>query len=171
MAKKDEKLTLVPAAQGLTVENPFIAELTKIENLPDAESLQTISTPPLVKPTIVPVGVTISGEVVQLVQNFSGSSETSMRESLVLHLKHSEGKEFYFPVTGTIKRGMGAAQLITYAEEEGKDEKGKKVTFQKAVLAAGVVGRRMFFTRQPDGQAKKFGGKPMFMFDVKITKE
>jgi hypothetical protein len=60
--------------------------------------------------------------------------------------------------------------LILTEETAGTDEKGKKFTYMKSKLAENVVGRTMFFTRQPDGKSKKFGGKPMFMFDVKITK-
>lgn len=173
MAKKKDTQTAGASGTTLTSAtetqqgNPFVNALLTTGELPSADKLEKLTNPPLVKPQTVPIGKTIIAVIVRLIQNFTGASD--MRETLCLHLKHETGREFMFPVTGQIKKAM--EKLITYTDAKTRDEKtGKEVTYQKGDLSAGVAGRKLFLTREPDGASKKFGGKPMFLFDVRIEK-
>lgn len=151
MAEK-KKLELVAATGDLTKDNPFLASLV-IEKLPEGVKVEKLNLPPLVPPGQIPIGGIVSGALVKVIKNFTGSTEDSMKKSMVVHLKHETGTEFLFPLTGTIKKSM--TSLL--------DEKGE-------TLLPKYVGKKVWFQRGQDGKAKKYGGKPMFMFDVIVEK-
>jgi hypothetical protein len=122
---------------------------TVISQAPSGVKIKKLNLPPLVKLGSINVGTTVSGELVGLVDNFTG--QESMRNSKTLHLKHESGVEFLLPFSGVIKNSMKS-----HLDSEGE-------------LFPESVGKTFYFTRQPDGASKKYGGKAMFLFDVYET--
>jgi hypothetical protein len=103
-----------------------------------------LNMPRLVKGGDVPIGATVSGEVVGVVENFTGKKE--MDGSKVLHMKAASGAEFLFPLTGVVKKAL--------ASKNGKP-----------CDASAYIGSTLYITRQADGVSGKYK-KSMFMFDV-----
>ena len=124
-----------------------------ITTLPEkAGAVKELNLPPLLKPAMIPVGQTVSGELISIVVNFTGRAD--LKETKVLRLKHSGGTEFMLPLSGTIKQALKSLGDISDAE-----------TFVKS-----NAGKTFYFTRCPDMVTKKYGGeKLMFSFDVFVS--
>ena len=103
-----------------------------------------LNMPRLVKGGDVPIGAAVSGEVIAIVENFTGKKE--MEGSRVLHMKSASGTEFLFPLTGVVKKALSL-------------KNGKPCD------PAEYVGDMLYITRQADGVSGKYK-KAMFMFDV-----
>lgn len=107
--------------------------------------------PPMVKPGDVPVGQTITGTIVSVLD-----SPVSTVKGKLLWLRHESGTEYTFPCTGVIRNALCPGV---------KSEDGKELT---AALEK-FVGKGFAAKRLPDKQSSKFK-KNMFMFDVFTTK-
>jgi hypothetical protein len=103
-----------------------------------------LNLPRLVKGGDVPIGSTLTGKVIAIVENFTGKKE--MDGSRVLHLETESGAELLFPLTGVVKKALSM--------RDGK-----------ACDPKDYVGETLFITRQPDSISGKYK-KAMFMFDV-----
>ncbi len=160
MLKKEKKLELVPASAENKVELAPPSDFL-VEQMPAKDKLVKLNLPSLLKPSTIPVGATISGQVVRLIQNFTGDKK--MKKSCVLELYHPRtDRSFLFPLTGTVRKAF-----LQYLEVEGEDDDENQVTKLKSGKD-GLVGKTVFITRREDGQAKKYGGNKMFNFDVAI---
>ena len=150
MAKKEKKLALVPATPNALAANSFI------EQLPDKAKLKRISSPQLLKVQQIPVGATVSGVIIGLIQNLAKKKE--MKNALVIQLHHKKSdRHFMLPMTGTIK-----AAMLPYIDNSDDEN----VKFKDGDDS--IVGKTVFFTRREDGKAKRYGGNTMFNFDVDI---
>lgn len=85
-----------------------------------------------------PIGSALVGEVVKIVDNFTGKPE--MKGSKVLWMRHESGAEFLFPLTGVVRKAL-----------EPDPEK--------------FIGKTISIVRNPDGFSGKYK-KAMFQFDV-----
>jgi hypothetical protein len=115
-----------------------------------------LTAPPLLKPNGVPVGETRAGEIVSLVENITGRK--NMKRTYCFRLRHKSGKEFLFPITGTIKKDC-ASLFAPFDETEEKPE---------LKLKPDSIGKKVYFTRLEDGFSDKFK-KKMFRFDVNVV--
>lgn len=162
MAKKklfeENKLEIIPASDeqaALMAPSPFI-----VEQMPPKEKLTLLNLPALLKPATVPIGATVSGTVVKLIQNFTGDKD--MRKSCVLQIHHQKtDRDFLFALTGTVRK---ACQQFLIVKNEGKEDETTALREGKD----GLIGKTIFLTRREDGKAKRYGGNKMFNFDVAI---
>jgi hypothetical protein len=69
--------------------------------------------------------------------------------------------EFLLPLAGSIKQAI--KKFLTISDEGGDNE-------TVDTLSDEIIGDTFYFTRQPDGKSSKYGGKPMFLFDVRRLK-
>ena len=161
--KTEKKLEMVPAkstafaAESAVGSNATLMSVVSTTGAPIPDDAEKLNLPAMVDLKVVPVGVTISGEVVRLVENFTGRED--MRKARLLYMTHASGTEFLLPVTGVIKNA-----LKTFITEDKDDE-------EVYTLKPEIIGRTLYVTRQPDAPSKKYGGKPMFMFDVRLAKK
>jgi hypothetical protein len=150
MATKSKKLELVSAA-NLATSNALAIISGKV---PEKGKLKKLNLPPLVKfgdkNGQIGVGITVSGVLVGLVNNFTGKDE--MKGTQTVHLKHESGEEYLIPLTGGIKS--------TFRQLLESDEKTVKPQY---------IGKTFFFTRRSDGVSKKYNGKAMFNVDVVVS--
>lgn len=166
MAKdKSKKLEMVPKSKfaeesaALVSQDSLLGSLAVSEQLPDEKDLERLNLPPMLDVKLIPVGVTVSGVLVKLVENFTGRDD--MRKARLLHLKKTTPAgdvEFLMPLTGVIRN---AFKPLLDCDPNNKDD---------YTLKPEAIGKTYFFKRLPDGIAKKFGGKTMFQFDVLFTK-
>lgn len=173
----DTKLQMVPADN--TSLYMQAAELEK-----EMATAERLNLPQMVDLKKMPVGMTVHGAVVKLVENFTGKKD--MRKARLIQCKNRNGTEFLLPLTGVIKNAVKqflipSAELREQAEARAKAEfKGDAAGLKKELaeielldfytLSPDFVGKTIFVTRQPDGTSKKYGDKPMFMFDVRLGK-
>jgi hypothetical protein len=108
------------------------------------EGLVRRNMPTMVKPGEIPVGTTISGEIVAFVD-----SPVSTVKGKLIWLRHQNGTEFTLPCTGVIRNAL----------VPGKDGAELEKALEKE------VGKMFYATRTPDKQNSKYK-KSMFMFDV-----
>jgi hypothetical protein len=156
MAKK--KLELVPKTD--TVENAVLpSDFAMV--LPAQEKLKKLNLPTLLKPGTVPIGSTVGGIVVKLIQNFTGDNK--MKRSCVLEIKSpNSDRSFLFALTGTVRKAVWPYLIVN-----GEDTDDNQTTELKPGKD-GLAGKTIYLTRREDGQAKKYGGNKMFNFDVAI---
>lgn len=159
---KNKKLEMVPKTTdeenkvALVAPSDFI-----VEQMPAKDKLIKLNLPSLLKPASIPIGATISGQVVKLIQNFTGDKK--MKKSCVLEIHHPRtDRNFLFPLTGTVRKAF-----LPYLEVKGEDDDENQTTVLRPGKD-GLVGKTIFLTRREDGQAKKYGGNKMFNFDVAI---
>jgi hypothetical protein len=156
---KKQKLEMVPAGEAKEVLAPtdFI-----VEQMPDKSKLIKLNLPTLLKPGSVPIGATVSGTVVKLIQNFTGDKK--MKKSCVLEIHHPRtDRSFLFALTGTVRKAV-----MPFLVVKGEDDDDNQITELKPGKD-GLAGKTIFLTRREDGVAKKFGGNKMFNFDVAIA--
>lgn len=135
MAEKSKEKTL--AGKQTNPETGVTIYGLVLSAKPEGKKIKRLNLPPLLKAGMIPVGQAVSGELVAVVDNFTGKED--MRGSKCLHLKHASGTEYMLPLTGVIKKCL--------PEPEKK------------------IGKKFYFTRLPDGVSAKYK-KPMFQFDV-----
>jgi len=125
--------------------NPgFVGSLTT-ETIPD--KLVRRNLPPFLKPGEIGIGITVSGEIIAVVD----SPSTTVKGKL-LHLRHSSGTEFTFPCTGSIRNALAPGK---------KDDELEKSLQQE-------IGKTIYLTRMADKLSEKYK-KNMFIFDVRTT--
>lgn len=154
MAKEDEnkknKLAVVAPLAGIlaVIGTPPPADGETVANIKGTEKLNL---PPLLKPKTIPVGATISGVMVKVVENFTGKD--SLRGTKTLHLRHKDsGTEFLFPIT----RGMTSATK-NLLDDSTKSKLNKE-----------CEGKTIYFTRTPDTFSQAHPDKAQFNFDIRI---
>jgi len=100
--------------------------------------------PPMVKPSDVPIGSAISGEIVAILE-----SPVSTVKGKLLWLRHESGAEYTFPCTGVIRNALAPGCEAEKLEAALKKE----------------IGKQFVAKRLDDKQSAKYK-KAMFMFDV-----
>lgn len=109
------------------------------------ENLKRLNLPPMLAPSEVPIGASVTGKIINIVPSFSKDVD-----GYLMHLQHPNTTEFVFPLTGTIQNAV-----FPGLEDEEIEEKAPK-----------VFGKTIQFKRLADGSSKKHPNNPMFMFDV-----
>lgn len=142
---KSNKLALVPASGLATMSALFTA--SDVTQLP--KNAKKLTLPPLVKPDQVPIGGILTSVIVGLAASISPRED--MRGSKLIHLRHENGTEFLFPLTGVIKKALGGEKGVT-----------------------DNIGKTLIMQRQPDGETTKYTAKgepakKVFMFDVYLA--
>jgi hypothetical protein len=135
---KAKKLAMVPAKSDLAVGFFTPAGESALKGL------RKVSRPPLIKPDSIPVGALVSGEILELSPSFS--KKKNMENSKLIKMRHANGSEFFFPLTGVIKNSLGG--------ESGVTEN---------------IGKTLHLVRLADGKAANYGGNKMFQFDVYLS--
>lgn len=117
--------------------------------IPAGKNVVRRNLPQMLKPSEIPMGVTVSGTIKQIVDS---PVSTIKGKLLWLSNTSADGKEieFMLPCTGVIRSALAP----------GCKDDGEKLT---AVLEK-EVGTKLYVTRQPDRPSKY--KKQMFMFDV-----
>ena len=186
--KTDKKLEMVPAktptafeeesAKGSTFS--ILESVTGApESMPPESELEKVTLPPMLDFKTVPVGTVFSGKVIRLVENFTGKAD--MRKARLLYLRHSNGTEFLLPLTGVIKNSLkqyliddpaGKAKALKEMKESGASAKDLADTelCDFYTLSSDIMGKVLYIKRQADRPSKKYGGKPMFDFQILIHK-
>lgn len=154
MAKKKEQTgntetavatvsTPSPAMVALFAASGAEAKLAKLERR---------NMPQMFKPSDVPIGGIVSGEIIKVVD-----SPVTTVKGMLLWLRHESGQEYTFPCTGVIRNALAP----------GKKE-GKELTdaLDKEV-------GKMFYAKRLENKPSKYNAdlagkvkKEMFMFDV-----
>ena len=141
MAKANNNKSLAVVETGENTANYFLSNYTPPQNA------KRLNLPRLIKGGDMPIGAALSGEIIAVIENFTGKAD--MKNSQVLHLKTESGNEILFPLTGVIKKALSM-----------KDGKPCEPT--------DYIGETIHIVRQPDGMSGKYK-KAMFVFDVYIA--
>lgn len=144
---KSQKLEMIPA----TAPQGLVALFS--QTAPDEKKVVRRNLPQMVKPGDVPLGQTLTGEIVKIVD-----SPVSTVKGKLLWLRHESGQEYLFPCTGVIRSAL--APGVSKEDENG--DKLQKVLEKE-------IGNVLIVTRKADKQSEKYK-KNMFMFDVFTAK-
>ncbi len=117
----------------------------------DTSKLVRRNLPQMIKPGDVPLGGTVSGEILKVV-----NSPVSTVKGKLLWLKHDNGTEFMFPVTGVIRSALAPGIKADDKELQSVLEEN--------------VGHLFIAKRTESKQSEKFK-KEMFMFEVFTVKQ
>jgi hypothetical protein len=151
---KDKKQTKFAAESAAEATAPSPAMLALFQSGGDVEKsygkLERRNVPQMIKPSDVPVGQAITGEIVKIVPSMKSDIKGKL-----LWLRHESGQEFLFPCTGVIRNA-----LIPGVE----GEKDQTAALEKE------VGKILVCKRGADRMSGKYK-KPMFMFDVFTTEK
>ena len=166
---KTEKLEMVP-------HNPQSLFAQADELAKEMAGAERLNLPEMVNFKQMPIGMTVSGVVVKLVENFTGKKD--MRKARLIQCQHKSGAEFLLPLTGVIKNALKSfliesEELRAAAVKAAKGDKKELAEIELLdfyTLSPELVGRTLFITRRNDSTSKKYGDKPMLMFDVLIGK-
>lgn len=123
----------------------FQANNERIEQL----KLERRNLPQMIKPSEVPVGGAIMGEIIKIVD----SPVTTVKGKL-LWLKHESDQEFLFPCTGVIRSAL--------APGIERDSEKLQTVLEKEI-------GKIFIAKAQGTKPSKQGGRDMFMFDVYTT--
>lgn len=155
MPKKNKNLVMVPAGQDKELNKRSLAAISTIVSdvMPaNAKTLKKLTRPALVKPSIIPIGARVSGEILDVQDSISARPD--MKEAKLLLLRNKNNPEnpvdFLLPITGVIKAAVGGI------------EGAKK-----------LIGQTLHVVRNPDGETDKYSGKgepskKIYMFDVYV---
>lgn len=121
--------------------------------MPDLKKLKKLTRPALIKPSIIPVGAHLSGEILDVQDSISKRPDMKEAKLLLLRNKNNPNNhvDFLLPITGVIKAAVGGI------------EGAKK-----------LIGQTLHLVRQLDGETDKYGDpkkdapKKVYMFDVYI---
>lgn len=120
----------------------FAANAERVDKL----KLERRNLPQMIKPSEVPVGGAIIGEIVKIVD----SPVTTVKGKL-LWLRHENGTEFLFPCTGTIRSAL--------APGIERDSEKLQTVLEKEI-------GKIFVAKAQGTKPSKQGGRDMFVFDV-----
>ena len=142
IAKRDKELS----SKSLAVLGTMISNTT-----PNIKKLKKLTRPTLIKPNIIPIGATVSGEILAVQESISKRDD--MKDAKLLLLRNFNNPEnpvdFLLPITGVIKAAVGG---FAGAEK--------------------LIGQTLFIVRNPDGETTKYGGtKKVYMFDVYLQEK
>lgn len=117
----------------------------------DEKKLQRRNLPRILRPSDVPMGGVVAGEIMAIVD-----SPVSTIKGKLIQIRHKSGEEFLLPCTGVIRQAL--------APGREKDEAALKKQLEAE------VGKNIFCKRLPDQLSTKYK-KDMFMFDVFTSKK
>jgi hypothetical protein len=144
MAKQEKKLELVPATETSMANNLFSTETVELP-----KGAVKLTKPSMLELNTVPIGAQLRVEIVALADSIS--NRENMKDSKLIHAKHSSGTEMLIPLTGVIKKAIGGNEGV------------KK-----------HIGDTLILVRKPNKTTTKYSGegeppKKMYDFDVYIV--
>lgn len=118
----------------------------------DSKKFERRNMPQLIKPSDVPIGAALTGTIMGILP-----SPTTAIKGKLMHVKNAKGVEFTFPVTGSIRQAL--------APNTTDDDKELENILKKE------IGTTIVLKREAGKPSKKLGGKEMYIFDVRTSKE
>lgn len=140
------KKATTPATRATPAPSLFDTAPSLFDTAPDTKGFTKCSKPTIFQHSDVPIGKSVSGKII-------GITEATASGNTVphLHLKHTSGVEFLFPVTGAVRRSLVPGKT-NEAELKTKLDK--------------LVDRDFIATRQPNKEGEN---KNSYLFEVYLS--